>query len=180
MVFQKITFDRIFPAAPSGTGLIAYTSFGFESGRRRHYVVTVPGKPNIEQGMTVIALLETPDGFSGNGLLGWVDCRDGSLACDSPLKYFGMFLLCTFWAIVFPVRAYAVVSPANAEIVAALVAALFGAFALNMLYIFVKAAFVKRVLRDVRDFSKPTGAGAAANTAVERDASPLSGSRPSP
>lgn len=180
MVFQKITFDRLFPAAPSGTGLIAHTSFGFESGGRRHYVVTVPGKPNIEQGMTVIALLETPDGFGGNGLLGWVDCRDGSLVCDSAPKYFGLFLLCTFWAIVFPVRAYAVVGPANADIVAALLAALFGAFAFEMLCISAKAILVKRALMVVRDFSKPTGAEFAANTAVERDASPLSGSRPSP
>lgn len=180
MVFQKITFDRLFPAAPSGSGLIPHTSFGFESGRRRHYVVTVPGKPNIEQGMTVIALLQKPDGFGGDGLLGWVDCRDGSLVCDSAPKYFGLFLLFTFWAIVFPVRAYAVVGPANADIVAALLAALFGAFAFDMLCTSAKAILVKRALMVVRDFSKPIGAEFAANTAVVRDASPLSGSRPSP
>ena len=180
MIFQKITFNRIFSAAPSGSGLIAYTSFGFESRGKRHYDVKVPGKPNIEQGMTVIVLLETPDGFGDNGLLGWVDCRDGSLVCDSAPKYFGMFLLCTFWAIVFPMRAYAVVGPANADIVAALLAALFGAFAFHMLYISAKAILVRRALMVVRDFIKPTGAEFAANTSVERDASPHSGSRPSP
>lgn len=179
MVFQKTTFDRLFPAAPSGTGLITYTSFGFESGRKRHFVVTVPGKPRIEQGMTVIALLDTPDGFGGNGLLGWIDCHDGSLVCDSALKYFGLFLLCIFWAIIFPVRAYAVVSPANADMVAGLVAGLFGGFALDSLYISAKAFLVRRALTAVRDLGKPTGAELAANTSVERDASPQSGSRPS-
>lgn len=130
--------------------------------------------------MTVIALLDTPDGFGGNGFLGWIDCHDGSLVCDSPLKYFGIFLLCFFWAIIFPVRAYAVVSPTNADMVAGLVAAMFGGFALDSLYISAKAFLVKRALMAVRDFSKPTGAELAANNAVVRDASPLSGSRPSP
>ena len=180
MVFQKTTFDRLFPAALSASGLITYTSFGFESGGKRHFDVTVPGKPRIELGMTVIALLDKPDGFGGNGLLGWIDCHDGSLVCDSALKHFGWFLLCIFWAILFPVRAYAVVNPVNADMVAGLVAALFGGFALHSLYISAKAFLVKRALMVVRDFSKPTGAELAANTTVERDASPQSGSRPSP
>jgi len=61
-----------------------------------------------------------------------------------------------------------------------LVAALFGGFALHSLYISAKALLVKRALMVVRDFSKPTGAELATNTTVERDASPQSGSRPSP
>ena len=79
MVFQKVTFDRLFPAALSGTGLMKYTSFGFEAAGKRYFSVKVPGRPRIDQGMTVIALLETPNGLrEDNGLLGWVDCRDGS------------------------------------------------------------------------------------------------------
>lgn len=66
MIFQQTTFERIFPAASSGTGLFNQTSFGFESNGRRHFVVTVPGKPKIEQGMTVIALLEKPNDWSTN------------------------------------------------------------------------------------------------------------------
>lgn len=165
MVFQKTTFTRLFPAAPSGTGLMTYTSFGFESDGKRFYDVTVPGKPRIEQGMTVIALLETPSEFGGNGLLGWVDCQDGSIVCDSAIKYFCMFLLCAFFAIIFPIRAYAVISdPENAMLVAAFVATMFGAFAAQSLYFSAKALLVKRSLVTVRDLSKQNNVEWRANT----------------
>ena len=45
MIFQKTTFERLFPAALYDTET---TSFGFESGGKRHFDVTVPGKPRIE------------------------------------------------------------------------------------------------------------------------------------
>lgn len=156
MIFQTTTFDRFFSAGASGAGLIAYTSFGFESNGKPHFVVTVPGKPRIEQGMTVIALLENSDGFGGNGLLGWVNLHDGQLVCDSPVKYFGMFLLGIFWAIIFAVRSHAVIDPANAETVAVVVAALFCGFALQSLYISSKAFLIKRALMAVRDFKQIT------------------------
>lgn len=181
MVLQKTTFTRLFPAAPSGSGLITYTSFGFESAGKRFYDVTVPGKPRIEQGMTVIALLEKPNSFDGHGLLGWVDCHDGSIVCDSAFKYLCMFLLWTYFAIIFPIRAYVVITtPANANLVAFLIAAMFGAFALHALYIAAKSLLVRRALVTVREFIKPTIAEFRANIAVERDASPQSGSHPSP
>jgi hypothetical protein len=181
MVLQKTTFTRLFPAALSGHGLITQTSFGFESDGKRFYDVTVPGKPRIEQGMTVIALLETPSGFSGNGLLGWVDCHDGSIVCDSALKHFGIFLLCAYFAIMFPIRAYAVIAtPANANMVAFSVAALFAGFACRFLYLSFKAFLIKRALLIACESINPTTTEFRANTAVERDASPQSGSRPSP
>jgi hypothetical protein len=158
MVFQKITFDRLFSVGQSGNGLMTYTSFGFESAGKRFYSVTVSGRPKIEQGMSVIALLETSNGFrEGNGLLGWVNCDDGSIVCDSPIKYFGIFLLCTFWAIVFPMWAYAVITtPDYARLVALFIATLFGGFAFQSLYDSGKALLTKRALATIRDSIKST------------------------
>lgn len=61
MLFQKMTFERLFPAALSGNGLHIQTNFGFESAGKRYFDVTVPGRPRMEQGMTDIALLEKPN-----------------------------------------------------------------------------------------------------------------------
>jgi len=182
MIFQKVTFDRLFPAALSGTGLITYTSFGFESAGKRYFSVKVPGRPRIDQGMTVIALLETPNGFrEDNGLLGWVDCRDGSIVYDSIFWYVGIFLLNIFWAIMFPFWAHTVIAnPENANLVSFFIALLFGGLAFQALYISVKALLVKRALEIVRDSIKQTTAEAANNTAVERDATQRGGSCPSP
>lgn len=181
MVLQKTTFERLFPAAPSGTGLLTQTSFGFESNRKRHFDVTVPGSPRIEQGTTVIALLEKPNDWSSDSFLGWVNCADGSLVCDSPGKLFGIGLLSAYFATLAPIRPYSVFSNSeNAELIAFFLAVLFGAFALHFLYLSAKALLVRRALAAIRDFSKPSYPISAANTAVERDASPQSGSRPSP
>jgi hypothetical protein len=180
MVLQKTTFERLFPAAPSGTGLLTQTSFGFESNRKRHFDVTVPGSPRIEQGMTVIALLEKPNDWSSDSFMGWINCADGSLVCDSPGKLFGIALLSAYFAIMFPLRAYDVIAtPSNANLIAFLIAVLFTGLALRFLYLSAEACLVKRTLVTVRDFVEPTEKYAA-NTSVERDASPQSGSRPSP
>ena len=155
MVFQKTTFERIFSFVPVGTGLMtAHTSFGFEANGSRHFVVTAPGKPRIEQGMTVIALLEKPSCFGSDSLLGWVDCDDGLLMCNSPLRHFWLFLINIFAAITFADAAYFIVSPVNADMVAAFVTAVFGCLVLYFLYLFVRAFLVKRALVAVRDFSK--------------------------
>ena len=180
MLLQKTIFERLFPAAPSGTGLLTMTSFGFESNRKRHFDVTVPGSPRIAQGTTVIALLEKPNDWSSDSFLGWVNCADGSLVCDSPSKLFGIALLNTYFAIMFPIRAYAVIaSPSNANLIAFLLAVLFSGFALRFFYLSVKAFLVKRTLVAVWDFVGPAKKFAA-NIPVERDAAPQSGSRPSP
>jgi hypothetical protein len=152
MLFQKITLERLFPAAPNGTGLHTQTSFGFESNRKRHFDVTVPGSPKIERGMTVIVLLEKPNDWSSDSFLGWVNCADGSLVCDSPGKLFGIALLNAYFSIMFPIRAYDVVAtPSNANLIAFLLAALFTGFALRCLYFSAKAFLVKRALVAVRD-----------------------------
>ena len=166
MVLQKTTFERLFPAAPSGTGLLTQTSFGFESNRKRHFDVTVPGSPRIEQSMTVIALLEKPYDWSADSFLGWVNCADGSLVCGSPGKLFSIALLSTYLAIMFPLRAYDVITtPSNANLIAFLIAVLFTGLALRFLYLSAKAYLVKRALVTVRDFAGPA-AKFAANTEV--------------
>ena len=181
MVFQKTTFERLFPAALSGMGLLTETSFGFESGGKQHFDITVPGRPRIEQGMTVIALLKRPNEWGSRSLLGWVDCVDGSLVCDSPGKLFGIALLSAYFASMFPIRVHSVFSNSeNADLIAFFVAAFFGAFTLRFLYLSAKALLVKRALVAIHNFSKPGYPMPTANTAVERDASPQSGSRPSP
>jgi hypothetical protein len=181
MVLQKTTFERLFPVALSGMGLLTETSFGFESGGRRHFDITVPGRPRIEQGMTVIALLVKPNEWGSRGLLGWVDCADGTLVCDSPAKLFGVALLSAYFASMFPIQAYSVFSTSeNSDLIAVFAAALFGAFALYFLFLSAKALLVRRALVAIRDFNKPSNPTPTANTAVERDASPQSGSRPSP
>ena len=181
MVFQKTNFERLFPAAPSGMGLLTETNFGFESGGKRHFDITVPGRPRIVQGMTVIALLEKPNEWGSRGLLGWINCGDGTLVCDSPGKLFGIALLSAYFASMFPIRAYSVFSNSeNADMIAFFVTVLFGASALRFLYLSAKALLVRRALGAIRDFSKPSNSTPTANTAVERDASPQGGSRPSP
>lgn len=171
MVFQKITFERLFPAALSGIGLLAETSFGFESGGKRHFDITVPGRPRIEKGMTVIALLEKPNEWGTRDLLGWVDCIDGTLVCDSPGKLFGIALLSTFFASMFPIRAYAVFnSSENADMIALFVAALFGASALRFLFLSAKALMVRRALGAIRDFSRPSNSAPTANPSIITDA----------
>ena len=173
MVFQRVTFTRLFP--PSGN------CFGFEADGKRFFDVCAPGRPRIEEGMTVIALLREPNSFGDNGLLGWVDCHDGSIACDSALKHFAWFIACTYFAVMFPLRAYAIIAtPVIADWVAFLVAAMFSAFAVMSLYASATTFIINRALVTVRDLLEPYDAACWANTSVERDASPQSGSRPSP
>lgn len=180
MLFQKIAFDRLFPVTLTGMGLLTETSFGFESGGKRYFDVTVPGKPRLEQEMTVIALLEKPNVWHSGGLLGWIDCGNGTLVCASPGKLFGIALLNTYFASMFPLRAYSVFSDSgNADRIAFFVAALFGAFALHCLYLSVKALLVRRALVAVRAFSKSGNPMSAADNAAKNGASPQSGSHTS-
>ena len=104
--------------------------------------------------------------------------RDGSLVCDSPSKLFGIALLNTYFAIMFPICAYAVIaSPSNANLIAFLLAVLFSGFALRFFYLSVKAFLVKRTLVAVWDFVGPAKKFAA-NIPVERDAAPKAARAP--
>lgn len=153
MLFQKTTFERLFPAALSGNGLQIQTNFGFESAGKRYFDVSVPGRPRIEQGMTVIALLEKPNEWDSRSLLGWIDCVDGALVCDSPGKLFGFSLVSVFFASIFPLRAHSVFHHSeNADLIAVFVAALFAAFAVHFLFLYFKALLVRRALISIREF----------------------------
>lgn len=155
MIFQKTTFVRLFSTGLKGGGLSISTNFGFDSGRKRFFDVTIPGRPRIEQGMTVVALLENPDEWEGEGLLGWVDCADGSIACDSAPHLFGTFLFYAFFASVCSARVFDVIgSPEGARFAAALVIAVFGGISLRFLYFSVKALLVWRALVVVRDLCR--------------------------
>ena len=131
--------------------------------------------------MTVIALLREPNSFGGNGLFGWVDCHDGSIACGNALKHFSWFIACTYFAVMFPLRAYAIIAtPVIADWVAFLVAAMFSAFAVMFLYASATTFIINRALVTVRDLSKPYDAACWANPAVEGTLRDKAASRPSP
>ena len=105
--------------------------------------------------MTVIALLEKPNVWSFHGVLGWIDCQDGSIACDSPRKSFLIALVCAFFAVMFPVRAYAVLSNSDyVDLIAFIIASIFGMFALRYLYFSARTLIIRRALVSIRDFIK--------------------------
>jgi len=112
--------------------------------------------------------------------LGWIDCGNGTLVCASPGKLFGISLLSTYFASMFPLRTYSVFSDsANADRIAFFVAALFGIFALHFLYLSAKALLVRRALMAVRAFSKSGNSMSAVDNAVKNNASPQSDSHTS-
>ena len=150
MVFQRVTFTRLLS--------LSGTCFGFETEGKRFFYVCAPGRPRIEEGMTVIALLREPNSFGGNGLLGWVDCHDGSIACSSALKNLAWFIACTYFAVMFPLRAYSIIAtPVIADLVAFIVAAMFSVFGLTSLYSAATYFIINRALVTVRDISKSYG-----------------------
>jgi hypothetical protein len=150
MVFQTTIFSRVFSSGVSG-GLIPRTTFGFESQGQPFYVVTIYGSPRIEQGMTVIALLKSPNGFGGDGLFGWIDCKDGSIACDSAARHAMVSLLGWTLAYVVPIRAYQVLATPSADWFAYGAALAFGAVALRGLWESARAFMIQRALVAVRD-----------------------------
>lgn len=116
--------------------------------------------------MTIVALLEKPGGWENGGLIGWINSQDGSIACESIVKFLGMFLLCIYFAILFPVRAYQVIDNINtANIVAPLIVTIFGGAAFRFLYLAAKAVLIRQALIQIRSISKPM-----ANTPLQADA----------
>jgi hypothetical protein len=132
-------------------GMRKYTLFGFESGGRRFFSVSVPGWTRIEPGMTVIALLKKSGDWGWGSLLGWIDYSDGSVVCDSPSPFLGIFAVFVFFLPFFALGE--IQNPWVAE----LSAALLGSGAIWSLYRFAEALLVKRALMAVRDqnFHRP-------------------------
>ena len=147
MVFQKVTFERLFPVVRHRMG----TFFGFEFDNKRYFDIAVPGsgKKKIEQGMTVVALLEKPNGWEMKGLMGWVDCSDGSITCDSSVELLCMALISGFSAVVFSIRAYKLYG--NSQTAAIIVGSMFTVFLLRFLYLSIRAKLIKNALISVRD-----------------------------
>lgn len=147
MIFQKTTFDRLFSINRNASNNKSSTHFGFESGGKRFFDVTIAGQPRIEQGMTVIALLKQPNSFDAFGLLGWVDCADGSIACDSAARFLLWFLICGFWTIKFSLTASVLYGVLGGFIVAVML----GSFTFHFLFEFIKTLMVRKALVKVRD-----------------------------
>ena len=146
MIFQKTTFTRLFPIIASNGSI----SFGFESDGKRFYDITVPTPAKeLEQGMTVIALLKSHDAFY-DGFLGWIDCRDGSIVyseANNSASYL-LFLILAYCAITYPIY----ISHAPSGI---FIATMLGGYALWVLYNAIKAHLVERALLTARYSIKP-------------------------
>jgi predicted RNA-binding Zn-ribbon protein involved in translation (DUF1610 family) len=143
----------------------ALTHFGFESNGKRHFDVTVPGWPRVEEGMTVIALLKRPNDWSRESFMGWADCSDGSVVCEDPKFNIGIFAVLSFFLLFFWITD--VQNPWVAEFIVAVV---FGGCALWFLYRSAKSHLVKRslllVARNIKH-NQPTMACGASNNAVK-------------
>ena len=161
MIFQKTTFTRVFAVGGDGNRAKSGTRFSFESNGKRFYDIPVPGQPKIEEGMTVIALLETPDGFAvngkGGGIWGWVNCRDGSIACDGAGMNLVRFFIFLNMAIVFPPSwVHAFGTSVAVTLSALLFAVVLGYTSFRCLYLVAQALLVKKALVAIRDIAKPS------------------------
>jgi hypothetical protein len=159
MELVKVCFDRVFDIRRRErvirmrpVGRYKDTKFEFESDGKRVFV-HVAGWPELEPGMTVVALLRE----AGDWLrfLGWVDGANGSIvyaSTQAPDSFdharLGLagtvmysFLSIPFWA------GYS----QQQNLVALFFALVLGSFALRDIYNFVKDRRVKRALFQVRD-----------------------------
>ena len=82
MQLVKMRFDRVFDIQPVRQGVEARTIFSFEGDGRRHYAVTVPGKPDIRNGQHVLAVLHQENNWQT--LRGWKDLDTGDVAFNGP------------------------------------------------------------------------------------------------
>ena len=146
MEFVQVRFDRLFDIARDTyrSSSKKVTHFGFESRGKRYFDANVPEWPKIEEGMTVIALLKIPHDWSKKSLLGWVDCTDGSVVCDTPSLHLGIFAINVFFLPLFLLSE--VHNPLGADFIAAVV---FGGGAIWSLYRFCETLLVKQALKTV-------------------------------
>ncbi|MEK8032875.1 hypothetical protein AACH06_18805 [Ideonella sp. DXS29W] len=86
----SVTFDRIFDVVQMNRNRALSTQFGFEAGPLKKYAVAVPGKPELEVGMTVTVVLKRPGDWQS--VLGWVNHRTGEIACWPTAAAGGYFM----------------------------------------------------------------------------------------
>lgn len=87
-----ITIDHVFDITTSlSRGRQHCTFFNFQSGETSQFGVALPGKPGLENGLTVSALLEESDNWQT--LLGWLNHDTGEIVCWSRGPQVLFFLL---------------------------------------------------------------------------------------
>jgi hypothetical protein len=87
-----VTIDRVFSVAYRWGNPGPKTEFGFASGNKRYYGLELPGKPAIEDGMQVTAILEKEGDW--NSLQGWLNHTTGELVSPSRANHVLQLLVC--------------------------------------------------------------------------------------
>ena len=87
-----VTIDRVFSVAYRWGNPGPRTEFGFSSGNKRYYGLELPGKPAIEAGMQVTAILEKEGDWSS--LQGWFNHTTGELVSPPRANHVLQLLVC--------------------------------------------------------------------------------------
>jgi hypothetical protein len=114
-----VTFDRVFDVVRNvQRNRVLCTEFGFQFGGLRKCGVAVPGSPEIEEGITVTAILRKPENWQT--LMGWVNHKTGEVVCKSPASEIGyVALVIVGWLWAYSLRALHPIVSALAVIVPA-------------------------------------------------------------
>lgn len=104
MNLATVTFERVFDLHRRVGGRFpTHTQFGFESGGKIHYSVSVPGLPTIEAGMTVTAILDEAGNWQS--LKGWRNWSNGELALPATGQSLTSACCCIFLVyLLIPIR----------------------------------------------------------------------------
>ena len=92
MYQATVTIDRVFSVAYRWGNPGPRTEFGFASGNKRYYGLELPGKPAIEAGMQVTAILEKEGDWSS--LQGWFNHTTGEVVSPSRGGHVFQLLVC--------------------------------------------------------------------------------------
>jgi hypothetical protein len=100
MPLETVKFRRVFGISRRTVNFQVVTRFGFESDTTQQYAVGVPGRPSIEEGMTVTAFLKSEGRWSD--LAGWYNHSNGEIVVETvaPQALFALasaFSLAKFW-----------------------------------------------------------------------------------
>ena len=152
MIFQKFKIERLFPISLRAAGVLTYTNFGFEQSGKCYYDINIPGRPKIEQGMTVIALLHKKNDWTPSSFLGWVNCLDGSIAAENPWTHLSISFSCAVSALAFQSQAYKVFQLPTSEYFALLTSTIFSLLALRFFYLSIKSLIIRNALKKIRNY----------------------------